>query len=159
MLLKKKKSVKTKQNIVDDMKYSFNKIISHTHPILSITINNTNCKSTEELRFFLTNKLFNKINKEYKPPFVLNYLYVIEYPTAVSKGNIIPAGCKVHTHIVLATTIPEKEIENYIKDVFINSHIYIDNITNRNDKRNYINYLTKQSNLLTNDSYNYKILL
>ena len=37
--------------------------------------------------------------------------------------------------------------------------IYIEDITNRDDKMNYENYLTKQINILTDDNYNYKIAI
>ena len=60
-LIKKNNKSKTTQEIVDDIKYSINKITSQNTPILSITITNTSCRTKEELRFHLTNKLFNKI--------------------------------------------------------------------------------------------------
>jgi hypothetical protein len=113
------------------------------------------------LRFNLTNKLFNKIHKDYKQTFeIVNYLYVIEYPTKVSMGNLIPDNCIPHTHIILETTLPIDVIRNYIKTIFNikkKKDIYIENITKRNDKLNYVNYLTKQINILTDDNYNYKI--
>ena len=144
--------------IIDDILFSFNKLISQNNPILSITINNTDCKTAEELRFNLTNKLFNKIYTDYKHSFeVVNYLFVIEYPTKVSMGNLIPTSCIPHTHIVLETTLPKNIIEYYIQTTFRNPDIHIENITKRDDKQNYVNYLTKQKNLLTIDSYNYKI--
>lgn len=158
MLLKKKNNPKTAQMIADDIRYSFNKLTSQNNPILSITINNTECKTAEELRFILTNRLLNRIHKDYKQSFeIINYLFVIEYPTKVSIGNLIPETCIPHTHIILETTIPENTIEYYIQTTFRNCDIYIENITKRNDKNNYANYLTKQINLLTNDNYNYKI--
>jgi hypothetical protein len=158
MLLKKKNNPKTDQMIADDIRYSFQKLTSQNNPILSITINNTDCKTAEELRFNLTNKLFNKIHKDYKQtPEIINYLFVIEYPTKVSMGNLIPESCKPHTHIILETTLPENIIEYYIQTTFRNMDIYIENITKRDDKLNYANYLTKQINILTDDNYNYKI--
>lgn len=58
---------------------------SQNNPILSITINDTDCKTKEDLRFHLTNKFFNEIHKDYNKTFeILNYLFVIEYPTKVS---------------------------------------------------------------------------
>ena len=158
MILKKKNTPKTTQMIIDDIMFSFNKLISQNNPILSITINNTDCKTAEELRFNLTNKLFNKIYTDYKHSFeVVNYLFVIEYPTKVSMGNLIPDSCVPHTHIILETTLPKNVIEYYIQSTFRNPDIHIENITKRDDKQNYVNYLTKQKNLLTIDSYNYKI--
>ena len=77
-LIKKKNTPKSTQTIIDDIKYSFCKITSQNTPIYAITITNTDCKTTEELRFYLTNKLFNKIHKDYKQSLeVLNYSFVI----------------------------------------------------------------------------------
>lgn len=158
MLLKKKNTPKTTQMIVDDISYSFKKIISQNQSILSITIKDTDCKTKEELRFHLTNKFFNKIHKDYNRTFeILNYLFVIEYPTKVSMGNLMPDNCDVHSHIILGTTLTENQIKSYIQNIFRNPNIYIEDITKRNDKLNYIDYLTKQRDYLTDDSYNYKI--
>jgi hypothetical protein len=158
MLLKKKNNPKTTQMIANDIRYSFQKLTSQNNPILSITINNTDCKTAEELRFNLTNRLFNKIHKDYKQtPEIINYLFVIEYPTKVSMGNLIPESCKPHTHIILETTLPKDIIEYYIQSTFRNVDVYIENISKRDDKLNYANYLTKQINILTDDNYNYKI--
>jgi hypothetical protein len=158
MLLKKKNNLKTAQMIANDIRYSFQKLTSQNNPILSITINNTDCKTAEELRFNLTNRLFNKIHKDYKKtPEIINYLFVIEYPTKVSMGNLIPESCIPHTHIILETTLPKNIIEYYIQSTFRNVDVYIENITKRDDKLNYANYLTKQINILTDDNYNYKI--
>lgn len=160
MLLKKKNTPKTAKMIADDIRYSFNKLTSKNNPILSITISNTNCKTAQELRFNLTNRLFNKVHKDYKQtPEIINYLFVIEYPTKVSMGNLIPETCIPHTHIILETTIPEITIEYYIQTTFRNCDIYIENITKRDDKNNYPNYLIKQINLLTDANYNYKITI
>jgi hypothetical protein len=160
MLLKKKNTPKSTKMIVDDIRYSFNKIMSQNTPILSITISDTHCKSQEELRFCLTNKFFNKIYNDHKLNNTeINYLFIIEYPEKLSRGNMVPDNLNVHTHIVLGTTISERIIKKYINDVFANSDSYVEDITKRNDRFNYVNYLTKQShnNYLTNDSYNYKI--
>ena len=158
MLLKKKNNPKTTQMIANDIIYSFQKLTSQNNPILSITINNTDCKTAEELRFNLTNKLFNKIHKDYKQtPEIINYLFVIEYPTKVSMGNLIPESCIPHTHIILETTLPKNIIEYYIQSTFRNVDVFIENITKRDDKLNYANYLIKQINILTDDNYNYKI--
>ena len=82
---------------------------------------------------------------------------MIEYPTKVSMGNQIPDSCEVHVHIVFGTTIPEEIIKRYIENTFFTDKIYIKDITKRDDKHNYINYLTKQKNYITIDSYNFKI--
>ena len=160
VLLKKNNTPKTTQMIEDDIRYGFYKITSQNNPIYSITINDTGCKTTEELRFILTNKFFNRIFKDYKNSFEkLNYLFVIEYPTKVSMGNQIPDNCEVHTHIVLETTITPQHLEYYIQTTFRTPNIYIEDITKRNDKTNYVNYLIKQKDLFTTDNYNYKICI
>jgi hypothetical protein len=160
MLLKKKNTPKSTKMIIDDIRYSFNKIMSQNTPILAITITHTHCKSQEELRFWLTNKFFNKIYKDNKQNLIkVNYLFIIEYPEKLSRGNMIPDNLNVHTHIVLGTTLSESIIKKYINEVFVNSDGYVIDISKRDDRFNYVNYLTKQSpnNYLTNDSYNYKI--
>ena len=160
VLLKKNNTPKTTQMIEDDIRYGFYIITSQNNPIYSITINDTGCKTTEELRFILTNKFFNRIFKDYKNSFEkLNYLFVIEYPTKVSMGNQIPDNCEVHTHIVLETTITPQHLEYYIQTTFRTPNIYIEDITKRNDKTNYVNYLIKQKDLFTTDNYNYKICI
>jgi hypothetical protein len=163
MILKKNNSPKTTQMIEQDIRCSFRKIITLNNPILSITLNNTDCRTAKELRFNLTNRLFNKIHKDYKQSFeVLNYLYVIEYPTIVSMGDFTPNSCKPHTHIILETTLPIEVIKEYIITIFKikgKKDIYIEDITKRNDKSNYVNYLIKQKDLFTIDNYNYKICI
>lgn len=158
MLLTKKKGFKTIQNIKNDITYSFNKIISQKNPIYFITISNTYISSAEQLRFTLTNKIFNTIHKEYKNTFeVINFLYVIEYPEKVSRGNMMPDNFDVHTHIILETTLIPQQIKHYIEINFLNPDIDIKRIDNRDDKMNIVNYILKQENILTDDNYNYKI--
>ncbi len=138
--------------------YGFQKILSQNHPIYSITISNTQIKTSEELRFNLTNKLFNRLHKDYKNTYeVINYLFVIEYPEKVSRGNLLPDNCEVHSHIVVATTLLPQQIEYYIQTTFKNPGIHVERIDNRTDKENFVNYLIKQEHLLTDDNYNYKI--
>ena len=74
-------------------------------------------------------------------------------------GNQVPDNCEVHTHIILGTTISKEHIEYYIQTTFRNPDIFIEDITKRDDKMNYANYLVKQKHLLTDDNYNYKIKL
>lgn len=171
MIIKKNKGFKTTQMIEDDIRYSFHKILSQNHPIYSITISNTLIKSSEELRFSLTNKLFNRIHKDsltnklfnridkdYKNSYeVINYLFVIEYPEKISRGNFLPDKCDVHAHIVMGTNIQPQHIEYYMQTTFPNSSIFTKKIDDRNDKENLVNYLIKQKALLTDDNYNYKI--
>ncbi len=158
MIITKNKTLKTTETILDNIRYGFNVLIAQNAPIYNITINDTGCKTKEELRFCLTNKLFNKMKNDYKnTDEVVNYFFMIEYPTKVSIGNQIPDSCEVHVHIVFGTTLPEEIIKRYIENTFFNSKIYIKDITKRDDKHNYINYLTKQKNYITIDSYNFKI--
>ena len=158
MLLTKKKGFKTTQNIKNDIVYSFNKIISQKNPIYFITISNTDISSAEQLRFTLTNKIFNTIHNEYKNTFeVINFLYVIEYPEKVSRGNMMPENCEVHTHIILETTLIPQQIKYYIEINFLNPDIDIIRVDNRNHKMNLIDYVHKQEHILRNNTSNYKI--
>ena len=129
-----------------------------------ITITDTHAKHEEDLHFILTNNLFNRINRDYRNcRNYLNYIFVIEYPEEVSQGLRIPLNCKVHSHIVLNTSIPEQTLEYYLESTFnYKADIRIDNTTKRNDKGRFIKYLTKQAKMnrfLTDRSYNYKITL
>jgi hypothetical protein len=159
MLLKKKKSgFKSIQMIEDDIRYGFNKIMSQNERIYHFTISDTHICSVEELRFILTNKIFNSIHKDYKNSFeTLNYLFVIEYPEKVSRGNFIPDSCEVHTHIVLSTSLSPEQVNFYIKTTLKKYDVFYERIDNRNDKYNLINYLLKQKELFTDSNYNYKI--
>jgi hypothetical protein len=160
MIITKNKTLKSTENLLNDIRYGFNNLIAQNHPIYNITINKTGCKTKKELRFYLTNKLFNKIKNDYKYSVeVINYFYMIEYPTKVSMGNQIPETCEVHAHIVLGTTLTEQTILKYIIDTFQiqTDKVYIKDITKRDDKHNFVNYLTKQRNYITSDSYNFKI--
>ncbi len=150
--------------ISNDIIYSFNLLTKQNDnnkniKMLSITITDTIAKHLKDLRHLLTNSLFNTIHKEYKKTNeIMNYLFIIEYPEIVSKGIKIPSTCNVHSHIVLNTTLPKEVIEYYIQSS-IKGDIYIEEITKRNDRNNYVNYLLKQINLFTDDNYNYKITI
>ena len=129
-----------------------------------ITITDTHAKHEEDLHFILTNNLFNRINRDLRNSLdYLNYLFVIEYPEDISKGESIPKNCKVHAHIVLNTSIPGKTLEYYVQDTFDGkADILIQDTTTRNDKGEFIKYITKQSKenrFFTDRSYNYKILV
>ena len=166
--ISKSKDPKTTQMVMNDMKYAFDilihqkRFLTSNNTFYAITITHTLAKHEKDLNFILNNNLFNKINSEYRHSKEhLNYLYVIEYPEKVSKGIELPDNSNIHTHIVINTSIPLKTIEYYIQNAFRKLNLYVENITKRNDKENYINYLIKQgkeNNYLTNDSYNYKIL-
>lgn len=153
-IIKSSNSYKTLEEIKTDITCSFNKIISQNTPIYFITITDIPAKSARDLKFKLTNNLFNNINKRTR--IKSNYLFVIEYPKKVSCGNLIPDRLDTHSHIILSTTLPQQVIQYYIENSFKNPNIDIQNITERSDKHQLVNYLLKQ-NLLTNDNYKYKI--
>ena len=162
-LIKKEIREKTSKEIVSDMVYAFDilvnqkRFLTDRNKILSITITDTNSKHEKDLRHTITNSFFNTIHREYRQSREhINYLFVIEYNEIVSKGLYVPSKCNIHTHIVLNTSIPQQTIEFYTKNVFRNSDIYIEDITKRDDKNNYIKYLTKQQHILSDNNYNYK---
>lgn len=161
MITTKKRGVKTPEMIESDIMYGFNKIMAKKAPIYHITLTNLNITNPAELRFQLTNKLFNKIFTSYKYSYIsLNYLFVIEYPEKVSRGNMMVDNCEVHTHIVLETDLPIENIRYFIEMAFSSTNkkwIDIERIDKRNDKFNFSNYLTKQIKLFTDDNYNFKI--
>lgn len=158
MLIKKNKAPKSTQMIENDIKYGFYKIMNQSESIYNLTISNTQIYSPDELRFTLTNKLFNSIHKDnLQTGGKVNYLFVIEYPEKVSRGNYIPENCEVHGHIVLSTSLLPHQIEYYIKSTFIKPNFLFEKINDRNDKYNLVNYLLKQKHLFTNENYNYKI--
>ena len=164
MLIKKDNKVKTSSIICSDIRYSFNLLSKQIDEnkivkMLSITITDTIAKHLTDLRHLLTNSLFNTINTEHKKTNeIVNYLFVIEYPEAVSKGKIVPSNCNVHSHIILNTSLSKEVIKDYIQQS-TKGDIYIEDITKRNDRNNYVNYLVKQIELFTNENYNYKIKL
>lgn len=166
MLIKKKNYSDNPQKIETDIIYGFNKIIRQNLPIYFITITkkefevSTEFDKTSSLSFYLKNILFNRMRKDYLNSYeIINFLFVIEYPETVSRGNHIPDNCDIHAHIVLATTINKQHIEYYIETTFNRPDIDIKRIDNRNDKSNLSNYLLKQNKkkLLTCENYNYKI--
>jgi hypothetical protein len=172
-LIKKTKQYSDKNEIERDLRYAFNKLINQEkfevdyNRTLSLTITHTNSKHLSDLRFTLTNLLFNRIHKDYKHTREhFNYLYVIEYSEVISKGQYIPTKCEIHTHVVINTSIPTETIEYYSNNIFhsgsntiLDEVVKIEDITKRTDKHNYIEYLLKQKHLFTSDNYNYKILL
>lgn len=130
--------------------------------ILSITLTDTGCKHEKDLNHVITTRLFNTIKNDYKNSEEhTNYIFVIEYPEVISKGKHIPSNCKVHTHIVVNTSLAQTIIENYIIRAFSPKvYKHIKDITNRTDRFNLSGYLIKQGEknyFLTDDSYNYKI--
>jgi hypothetical protein len=129
-----------------------------------ITITDTTAKHERDLNFLITNKIFNRINRDYRTSKeFLNYLFVIEYPEAISRGEFISiSNCNVHAHIVVNTSIPMQTLEFYCNDAFAKSIVLIKDTTTRTDKPQFINYLLKQTKynrFFSSNSYNYKITL
>lgn len=166
---KKKEEITDTFNVVDDIRYGFECLMSQTlkeptkSNIIKFDINYTNSKHKEDLNFKLTNKVFNSLHKQFYYE-KLNYLFVIENNEIISRGNYLLDDLDevgVHTHIVIDTTIPFSILQKKLVDVLgKQSDIYSENITNRNDKIFYINYLIKQNKhnkYLTLKSYNFKV--
>ena len=166
---KRKEEVTDTFKVVDDIRYGFECLMSQTQKeptksnIIKFDINYTNSKHTKDLHFKLTNKVFNSLHKQFYYE-KLNYLFVIENNEILSRGNYLIDDLdevRVHTHIVIDTTIPYSILEKKIVNVLGNqTDIYSEDITKRSDKELYINYLVKQNkenNYLTYKSYNFKI--
>jgi len=167
-LYKKASGFKTTEIVINDMKTAYSYLIQQKNfptgrnSILSVTITDTGCKHEKDLNHVITNRLFNTIKNDYKNSREhTNYLFVIEYPEKISQGKLLPDACDIHTHIVLNTSLPEQAIRHYLNNAFpVKSDIKIEDITLRNDKEKYADYLVKQGMknfFLSNDSYNYKI--
>ena len=158
--------------VINDIRDAVSYLVSQKFPvnvtnsIFAITVTNTGCKHEKDLNHLITNKLFNTIKNDYKASKEhTNYVFVIEYPEVITRGNYLPTNCNVHSHIVVNTSLDERIIMNYVKHAFPkikDIDIRIENITNRNDKEQYKNYLVKQginNRILSDSSYNYKIAL
>jgi hypothetical protein len=165
MTITKKRRTNTPQIIESDIRYGFNKIMSQKRPIYFLTISNTRFTEPKHLHFLLRT-FFNKIKKDYRFSFEkTNYLYVIEYPEKVSRGNMMPDDCRLHTHIVLETDLRPDVIEYYSKTIFQNEEVLysyddwydLEKISERGDKYLLINYLLKQSKIFNDLNYDYKI--
>jgi hypothetical protein len=165
MTITKKRGTKTPQMIESDIRYGFNKIMSQKRLIYLLTISNTNFTEPKQLQF-LIRTFFNTIRKDYRFSFEkTNYLSVIEYPEIVSRGNMMPVNCKVHTHIVLETDLKPDVIEYYANIIFNTDEILyskkdwydLKKISDREDKNLLINYLVKQKDLFNDYNYDYKI--
>ena len=167
--LMKKSGDKTLEDIYLELSKVYSQMLTNGGRFYFITITDTNSPHPKDLNFTLTNKLFNSIWNDYKKSYeVVNYLFVIEYPGAITKTykNYKAAqielelleDCKVHTHIVMNTTLTEEVIESYIYSTFKSPNIKTIEITTNPKRENLINYFKKQE-FLSDDSYNYKITL
>ncbi len=167
--LLKKSGPKSLEDIYFDLSKTYSQMLTNGGRFYFITITDTLSPHPKDLNFTLTNKLFNTIWKDYNKSFeVVNYIFVIEYPGAITKKfkNYKAAqielelleSCEVHTHIVLNTTLTKDVIESYIYTTFNNPNIKTIDITDNPKRENLINYFKKQE-YLDDESYNYKITL
>jgi hypothetical protein len=132
--------------------------------LYNCVLNTTNTNRAEVLNFKLTNQLFNRIHQRLrKSKYYLNYLFVIEYSKVLSLGKYVTKQTNIHAHIIINSNIPQEHLEKILKnrlDTGIAKYLFLEDITNRNDKDYLAHYLTKQAQsnyLLTDKHYNYKI--
>ena len=127
-----------------------------------VVISNTKTTNVKELNFLLTNRFFNRIHREIRhTPLYINYLFILEYPKAVSVLVKRITTADLHIHITINTNISYFQLGR-IFDTMLRKdlHFYIEDISVRLDKFGLINYLTKQSlknRFLTHDHFGYKI--
>jgi hypothetical protein len=145
----------------NDLRYGFDFLIRQTESdIIKFDITNTNAKNIEDLNFKLTNKVFNSLRKQFYCE-KINYLFVIEYPEIISKGNYMIdhlEKIEFHAHIIIDTSIPIYAVKNKLVDILGEKcDIYIENISPRDDKEKYIKYLVKQNKYFNYKSYNFKM--
>lgn len=160
-LLKKKKG---SEDYIDDIIRAYN-ILSKRKKLYMITIQGLPTPHIQDLNFQLTNRFFNTIHRNINRTFeYLNYLFIIEYGGIISKkkefDNYIN-DLGIHAHCIVETSLSRTDLEFYINTCFKKIPDYkIQNISLSDTKENLLNYLLKQSknNLLTNESYNYKIV-
>lgn len=158
-----RKSIDPNCNTITDILKAFNLLLTKKE-LYHITLTDLTVNHVQELNHILTNKFFNTIHKDYKESFeFINYLFIIEYGGVISKPSIsIINDLGIHAHLLVNTSLPKGYVEFYINTCFNKIPNYrIDDISKNNNKEGLMNYLLKQhtySNLLTKDSYNYKIL-
>ena len=159
-LLRKKKDVK---DFITDITAAYN-IISKRNKLYMITIQGLPTPHIQDLNFQITNRFFNTIHKDISKSFeYINYLFIIEYGGIISKEKEFDNFIKdlgIHAHCIVETSLSKMDLEYYLNTCFKKIPNYkIQNISTSNTKDNLLNYLLKQSknNLLTSDSYNYKI--
>jgi hypothetical protein len=128
-----------------------------------LVISKTSTNNARHFNFKLTNLLFNRIHRVIRnTPYYLNYLFVLEYPKAVSVGYRKITNTDLHAHLTINSNLGYTKLFNIFENRLRNGlHFYMEEITERDDKENLITYFTKQSKetnqFLTFDHYNYKI--
>ena len=164
-MIRSKLLKKTKDNpdFITEITRVFN-ILSKREKLFMISIEGIPTPHIQDLNFQLTNKFFNTIHRNIKnTKEFINYLFIIEYGGIISKekefDNFIN-DLGIHTHCIVNTSLSKTELEYYINTCFKKIPDYkIQNISRSDTKEDLLNYLLKQNknNLLTSDSYNYKI--
>ena len=161
-LLKKPKDV---TDYVSDITKAFT-ILSKRKKLYHITLQGIPTQKIEDLSFQLTNKLFNKINKEHRNPYGhVNYLFIIEYGGTISKAKVYNSTINdldIHAHCLVDTSLTPEQLKFYINTVFkVLPDCDIQDISKSTTKDGLLNYLLKQdeTKLMSTDSYNYKILI
>jgi len=174
-LITKNRDAKTLEESQNEIRYGFDYLIAKNNlnkqkqTLYKIDLTNTKSKHTKQLHFDLKNNFFVKLERE-NPEETLDYLFVIEYDGIISIGNqqIDEVDfCKVHSHIVVNTTLPIEVLKKQLIKTFPvstfefdfrrkNCDVFIENMSKRNDKEKYVNYLIKQD-YLNEYSYFYKI--
>jgi hypothetical protein len=162
MKLIKKNGYKTLDEIKIDLQKTFSHIISNEGDFYFVTITKNQSPHARDLNFQITNGLFNRIWKDYKHSREFtNYLFVIEYPEAISKIDK-PIDklnqCNVHSHILINTTLSKTTLNYYLNTTFKQADIKKELINKRIDKTELINYFIKQI-FLEDDCYNYKAII
>lgn len=127
-----------------------------------IVLSNTKTNHAADLNFKLTNHFFNKVHREIKKTnFYVNYLFVLEYPKAVSLPLRRIETVDIHAHITINTNIPYVQVGKIFDNILRKDiHYYIEDITCRADVDDLVHYFFKQSKenqFLTSHHYNYKI--
>lgn len=171
-MIKKNYLIKDRISITNELINAYDTMLSNQRKnhsqLIKIDLTNTNSNEEKKYNFELRVMLDNLRKSIIKNNQSLNYIYVIELAEEISKGiNLTTNKIKYHSHLILETNLNTNEIINSIKSKFKtvksfsfvknqNADCYIEDITNRNDKENYINYLLKQRDI-NNYSYNFKI--
>jgi hypothetical protein len=167
MIYRKNKDLKTTEQVKRDILNASELLLNRRHPkgnrIYTVDITSTNASHEKDLQFILMHKMLKPIYRDYSKSFErFSHLFVIEYPEVISRGNYLPTNCNVHAHLVVNTSIPLQQIEFYANRAFMKADILPEDITKRDDKEIYINYLIKQgkeNNFLSHFSYDYRIRL
>ncbi|AOW08435.1 hypothetical protein [Flavobacterium gilvum] len=139
------------QVIADDIQNKIQRLKNYDNTYLYfITITDTKYKTTGQFRFALTT-LFNKIHKNIYFNKSNSYLFILEYPEIVSRGNFENIkNIDIHSHIILATEMKEEVLKSILYKAFIGADIDVKNYYKSGD-----GYLIKQKNIIDKTNYHY----